>query len=88
MTSRTIPPLVGNKQITEPSELPGGVVLFRALTEHIPDAAVFVLDHNFRYVLAGGDGLIDAGMRASDFEGKHLADVVPAELLSQYLGKR
>lgn len=85
VTSRTIPPLVRNKQIAEPSELPGGVVLFRALTEHIPDAAVFVLDHNFHYVLAGGSGLIDAGMSASDFEGKHLADVVPAELLSQYL---
>lgn len=85
MRSRTLPQAMSNNQIAEPSDLSGGVVLFRALIEHIPDAAVFVLDHYFRYVLAGGSGLVDAGMMASDFEGKHLADVVPDELLSQYL---
>lgn len=64
--------------------LPGEISLFNAITEHIPGAAVFVLDQDFRYLLAGGGGLQDAGMTAADFEGKFLADVVPAELLSTY----
>ena len=77
--------LILKKPIAEPPDVPSGLGLLRALTEHIPDAAVFVLDHSFRYVLAGGSGLIDVGMKTSDFDGKHLADVVPNELLSQYL---
>lgn len=58
----------------------------RAITEHIPSAAVFVVDQDFRYLYAGGSGLTAAGMHPSDFEGKMLGSVVPPELLSQYLG--
>lgn len=71
-----------NKPSSEPL---GNIALIRAITEHIPGSAVFVLDADFRYLFAGGDGLHNTGMSASDFEGKYLASVVPAELLNQYL---
>jgi PAS domain-containing protein len=83
--SQPLPAWVKYDQTGTPSGLPGELSLFRAITEHIPGAAVFVLDQDFRYLLAGGGGLRDAGMTAADFEGKFLANVVPAELLSTYL---
>jgi PAS domain-containing protein len=83
--SQPRPPRLRYEKTGTPSELPGGISLARAIAEHIPGAAVFVLDQDFRYLLAGGEGLRNAGMTPSDFEGKHLADVVPAELLSQYV---
>jgi PAS fold len=73
------------EQAGAPSGLPGEISLFRAITQNIPGAAVFVVDQDFRYVLAGGDGLKDAGMTPADFEGRFLANVVPAKLLSTYL---
>lgn len=66
-------------------QFPGGIALFRALTEHVPGAAVFVVNQDFRYLFAGGGGLQAAGMTPADFEGKYLGDVVPVEFLSQYL---
>jgi len=78
-------PWVAHEQTETPSGPPGEVSLFRAITEHIPEAAVFIVDQDFRYLAAGGGGLQDAGMAPSDFEGKLVADVVPTELLSQYL---
>lgn len=83
--SQPLPTWVKYEQTGTPGQLPGEISLFRAITEHVPGAAVFVLDQDFRYLLAGGGGLRDAGMTAEDFEGKYLANVVPAELLSQYL---
>ena len=68
-----------------PDAFPEGLSLFHAITEHVPIAAVFVLDQDFRYLLAGGGGLTAAGMTASDFEGRFLANVVPPEILNQYL---
>ncbi|WP_429206734.1 PAS domain-containing protein [Massilia sp. UYP11] len=65
--------------------IPGELTLFQAITEHIPNAAVFVVDQDFRYVHAGGSGLRAANMRPEDFEGKFLANVVPNDLLKQYL---
>lgn len=76
---------VTKKHEAEPSLFPGELSLFHAITEHIPDAAVFVVDQDFRYVHAGGSGLRTAGMKPEDFEGKFLANVVPNELLNQYL---
>lgn len=67
------------------AELPAAVALFRAITEQIPNAAVFVVDQNFRYLLAGGEALHTAGMQPSDFEGKYLATVTPEHQLNQYL---
>lgn len=83
--SQKLPTWVTYEQTGAPSGLPGEISLFRAITEHVPGAAVFVLDQDFRYLLAGGGGLHDAGLTAADFEGRYLANVVPAELLSQYV---
>lgn len=80
-----LPDWVKYEQTGTPSILPGAVSLFRAIAEHIPAAAVFVVDQDFRYLLAGGGGLRDAGMNAAAFEGKHLASVIPEESLSQAL---
>ena len=70
---------------TAASEPLGDIALIRAITAHIPSSAVFVLDPDFRYLFAGGGGLQNTGMTASDFEGRYLASVVPAEQLNQYL---
>lgn len=67
------------------AQLPRDLWLLRALTEYIPAAAFFVVDQDFRYLLAGGTALVDAGMTPENFEGKLVADVVPPELLGQYL---
>nr|WP_314621670.1 PAS domain-containing protein [uncultured Noviherbaspirillum sp.] len=83
--SKQLPAWVKYEQTGAPTGLPGEVSLLRAIAEHIPAAAVFVLDQDFRYLLASGGGLLDAGMAPSDFEGRLLADVAPEELLSQYL---
>lgn len=56
-----------------------------ALSDHMPAAAFFVVDHNFCYLAAGGSALATAGLTSADFEGKHVADVVPADMLEQYL---
>lgn len=83
--SQPLPSEVTFEQTGMPGRLPGEISLFRAITENIPNAAVFVLDNDFRYLLAGGGGLQAAGMTAADFEGKFLANVVPPEQLSTYL---
>jgi hypothetical protein len=83
--SQPLPSWVSYEQTGTPTRLAGEISLFRAITQHIPGAAVFVVDQDFRYLLAGGDGLRDAGMTPADFEGKFVANVVPPELLSQYL---
>lgn len=80
-----LPAWVKYEQTGSPSLMPGEVSLFRAITEHIPAAAVFVVDQDFRYLLAGGGGLREAGMTSADFEGKQLANVVPPDLLTQAL---
>jgi len=76
---------VPSEQTATPSSLPAEISLFHAITEHIPGAAVFVVDQDFRYLHAGGGGLRDAGLTAAHFEGEFLANVVPDELLNQYL---
>lgn len=68
-----------------PGELPSKTSFFHAIVEHIPSAAIFVVDQDFRYVHAGGQGLRAAGLTPEDFEGKFVANVVPLELLDQYL---
>ena len=83
--SEPLPSWVTYEQTGSSSWLSDEMSLFRAITQNFPTAAVFVLDQDFRYLLAGGGGLRDAGFAAGDFEGKYLADMVPPELLSQYL---
>lgn len=83
--SQQLPSWVMCEQTGTPSTLPGEISLVRAITEHIPGAAVFVVNRDFRYLRASGGGLADAGFTPDDFEGKYLANVVPHELLNQYL---
>lgn len=83
--SQPLPTWVTYEQTGTPSKLPGEISLYRAITEHIPGAAVFIVDQGFRYLLAGGGGLKDAGMSPADFEGKFLANVVPPDQLSTAL---
>jgi len=64
---------------------PSAIALFSAITEQVPGSAVFVVDQDFRYLLAGGSGLQRVGMTPADLEGKYLANVVPPELLNQLL---
>lgn len=80
-----LPTSVTYEQTGAPSELSGESSLIRAITQNIPGAAVFVVDQDFRYLLAGGDGLKDAGMTPADFEGRYLANVIPPEQLNQAL---
>ncbi len=75
---------VVDEHVVQP-QLPTRLWLLRAIADYIPAAAFFVVDQDFRYLLAGGSALADAQMTSADFEGKHVADVVPAELLTQYL---
>lgn len=74
----------GSDQIPAP-HVPKHLWLVRALEQYIPAAAFFVVDPDFRYLIAGGTALAAAGLTPADFEGKQVAEVVPAELLSQYL---
>ena len=80
-----MPSPVHNEQPAILGKHPDKMSLFHAIAEHIPAAALFVVDQDLRYVHAGGQGLRAAGLNPKDFEGKFLADVVPPELLSQYL---
>lgn len=83
--SQQVPTSMTYEQTGAPSGLSGEHSLIRAITQNIPGAAVFVVDQDFRYLLAGGDGLKDAGMTPADFEGRFLANVIPPEQLNQAL---
>lgn len=83
LMSQLLPGWVIYEQQGAPITLPEELSLYRAITKNIPSAAVFVVGQDFRYLLAGGNGLKNAGMMPSDFEGKFLAEVVPAEMLGQ-----
>lgn len=50
-----------------------------ALIANLPGAAVFVIDHDLRYVLAAGEGLLLAGMTSEEFIGRTIAEMVSAE---------
>ena len=63
------------KEIEE--ELRRSEALYQAIAENLPNGAVFVVDRELRYQLARGPGLEVAGY--SDWEGKTIWDVVPAD---------
>lgn len=56
----------------------------RTVTANLPNAAVFIVDHELRYRLAEGNALQEAGMTAGDFVGKTLWDALPLPLATQY----
>jgi PAS domain S-box-containing protein len=53
---------------------------FRTLIENFPNGAVALIDRNFRYILAGGEGFEKIGKFPSDLVGKRLQDVWPKDL--------
>lgn len=48
----------------------------RAIIANLPGGAAFVVDHDLRYRLAGGEGLLAVGRRPAEFEGKTLAEAL------------
>lgn len=51
--------------------------LLEALTQNLPGAAVFIVDHNLRYLLAKGEALQQAGFTSSYFIGKTIYEAMP-----------
>jgi len=62
----------------------GGLALYRAIADQLPQGAVFVVDTALRYVLAAGASLRDAGFTPDDFEGRLLHEALPAAELERY----
>jgi PAS domain S-box-containing protein len=56
----------------------------RVLIENLPGGAAFIVDRNLRYLLAAGEALAPAGLKAADLTGKTLAEALPPELVAQY----
>ncbi|MGG6293695.1 PAS domain-containing protein [Leptolyngbya sp. AN02str] len=49
---------------------------YRTLAQNFPNGAVFLFDHDLRYVLAEGQGLAHAGMDRTSLEGKTIWEVL------------
>lgn len=56
----------------------------RSLLMNLPGGAAFVVDHDLRYQLAGGEALEQAGFTSRSFVGFHLDKVLPPELVQEY----
>ncbi|WP_216329232.1 GAF domain-containing protein [Deinococcus aestuarii] len=56
----------------------------RALVEHLPGSAVFVVDHDLRYVLAQGEALAPANFTPEDLIGRTVAEAMGPELAPGY----
>lgn len=56
----------------------------RTLMEHLPGAAVFVVDHDLRYVLAQGEALAAVGLTPEDLVGRTVAQTMGPELAPGY----
>lgn len=63
---------------------PDNNTLYRLLASNIPNAAIFVLDQQLRYVLADGAELHRRGYTPDMFTHKHLREVVPKEIADIY----
>lgn len=57
--------------------------LRRLITQELPHSAVFVVDQDFRYVLAEGAELRKAGLAPSHFVGKTVREMVPQDQVVQ-----
>lgn len=53
--------------------------LYRTLVRNLPQMAVFIYDHNLRYLLAEGELLSRPPSSSIQYEGSHLRDVMPLE---------
>ncbi|WP_084542172.1 PAS domain S-box protein [Calidithermus chliarophilus] len=52
--------------------------MYRTLARDLPKGAVFLFDHDLRFLLAEGQGLAEAGLRREGLEGRTLFEAVPA----------
>lgn len=56
----------------------------RGVASNLPRGAVFVVDHDLRYLLAAGEALGSAGYSSAAVEGKTVAEVLPPELAERH----
>ena len=56
----------------------------RLLIENLPGGAVFIVDHDLRYLIAEGEGLTAIGFTPQNFIGKTVFEALPPELAAQY----
>jgi two-component system CheB/CheR fusion protein len=56
----------------------------RALSANLPGGAAFIVDHDFRYLLVGGESLETLGMKPERFHGKTVREAVGRELAGFY----
>ncbi|MDB9375805.1 PAS domain S-box protein [Nodularia sphaerocarpa] len=54
-------------------------VLYRTLMQHIPNGAVYLFDHNLRYLVCEGTELAVVGLEANSMIGKTVGEVFPGE---------
>jgi PAS domain S-box-containing protein len=60
---------------------------YRTLVDHFPAGAVFLYDLDCTCVLAGGQGLTDAGLSSGDVIGKRPSDRYPEAIAAELEGK-
>lgn len=76
-----------NKDVSQDklaSEILEEVEIYRVIADNLPNAAVFVVDRNLRYLVAEGQALRDAGMTRGDLEGKLISEALSPELIASY----
>jgi PAS domain S-box-containing protein len=56
----------------------------QVLVNNLPGGAVFVVDHDLRYLLAAGEALAAADMKPENLVGKTIFEVLPPELTPKY----
>ncbi len=54
-------------------------ILYRTLMQHIPNGAVYLFDHNLRYLVCEGTELAVVGLAADSMIGKTVGEVFPGE---------
>ncbi|MDB9346617.1 PAS domain S-box protein [Nodularia spumigena] len=54
-------------------------ILYRTLMQHIPNGAVYLFDHNLRYLVCEGTELAVVGLEANSMMGKTVGEVFPEE---------
>jgi PAS domain S-box-containing protein len=56
---------------------------YQTLVDNFPDGAVFLFDHDCRYVRAGGEGLAAVGLSADDLVGSTPSDLFPDDIAAE-----
>lgn len=57
--------------------------LYRSLVNTLPKTAVFMFDHEMRYLIAEGNALSEHGFKSEDLVGNTLDDALPPERVSK-----